>query len=724
MKAIMKLACAVLWLGAYAVAQTPQTQTPSSSSVPTFKAGGEEVEMDVVVRDKKGRLVKDLKPEDFQIFDNGTNRPIKSFRLVDGSEAVSSTGVRTQLDPLRQIRLVTLIFHGLDLNGQQLSRSAALDMIKSELGQNVFVAVMSIDHNLQAIQSFTNNRDLLRKAIDRATSGAHDFSHDTSQMVTQLQNMAGPVQGGDGSLGDQTANLSANVNSGSGAGGKPDAGSAANAAMAQMMLQMIQASQDDVTSDTGRNAIYALLDCVKEQYRLPGRKTILLFSTGFSVPQGMDQAFKNVISIANRSDVSFYSIDARGLTTVSMNKSALDSLGSATAAARKNATPGQTVTTDMARSEDRSMDSGKKNTQDTLGVLAQETGGELIANTNDFRGPLRKLNEDIQTHYELSYDPNITNYDGSFRKVAVKTDVADLRVQSRAGYFALPPSLTAGGQVVLPYELPLLKALDTKPLPKEFAFQATGMHFRNEAGASSCEVVLDVPLGNLTLQQEKGAAESHGKLAYVAIVKDMQGQILKKFRNEVALNIPAEKLAAFKAGRFVYSEPFNLSPGRYTLEVAVLDGQGEKISARKSSFMIPVEGSALSISSISVVRSVKPADASANANDPLRMENNLITPSLNAVVKKSAASGLPFYVVIYPDKTNTDKTALQMEFSRDGQVLGRVAAPIGSVDAQGRIQYVATAPVDRLEAGNYQVRFIARQGSEAAVESVTFTIEP
>ncbi len=98
--------------------------------------------LDVVVRDKKGKLVKDLKPEDFQVTDNGEKRTIKSFRLVEGSEAVSSSGGRTQLDPLRQIRLVTLIFHGLDQNGRLLSRQAALDLIKSELSQNVFMSVL------------------------------------------------------------------------------------------------------------------------------------------------------------------------------------------------------------------------------------------------------------------------------------------------------------------------------------------------------------------------------------------------------------------------------------------------------------------------------------------------------------------------------------------------------------------------------------------------------
>src|SRR5215469_10335476 len=76
----------------------------------TVKSKAEDVLLDVVVRNNRGRLVTDLKPEDFQIFDDGVPKRIDGFRLVQGNEAVASSGTRTQLDPLRQIRLITMIF--------------------------------------------------------------------------------------------------------------------------------------------------------------------------------------------------------------------------------------------------------------------------------------------------------------------------------------------------------------------------------------------------------------------------------------------------------------------------------------------------------------------------------------------------------------------------------------------------------------------------------------
>src|SRR5207247_9629609 len=72
----------------------------------------------------------------------------------------------------------------------------------------------------------------------------------------------------------------------------------------------------------------------------------------------------------------------------------------------------------------------------------------LIANTNDVGTPLHKLAEDIQTYYEIGYVPEIKSYDGSFRKIAIKMNSGDLRVQSRYGYIAMIHGLAGHGSVL------------------------------------------------------------------------------------------------------------------------------------------------------------------------------------------------------------------------------------------------------------------------------------
>jgi VWFA-related protein len=699
-----------------------QTPVPADDKA-EFKVRAEETVLDVVVRDKKGRLVKDLKESDFTVIDNGTTRPVKSFRIVEGTEAINSTGGRMQLDPLRQLRLITLVFQGGDQNAKKLGRDAALELIKGELAQNVYISVMAIDHRLQALQPFTNDRQLLRKAIARATASVNDYTSDTIQVRKDLEQMLGPMQGGDPSVTGRANQLTSAAASATGPGAANSNG--AQAAMAQLMVTILKNAQSDESQDWSRASVFPLLDLVKEQYRLPGRKTILYFSGGFPITQSVEDPFKQIISIANRANVSFYSIDINGLTTYSTAGNATGALSDAAASSARNVTSSTTgISTTDALAADTALDAGKSDTQLTIKMLAEQTGGVLIANTNDFRGAIRKVTEDVQSYYEITYDPQIQKYDGAFRKVMVKTDVADLRVQSRAGYFALPPNLVQGGQMVASFEVPLLQALDTQPLKSDFVFQAAAMNFRS-AGGGICEVVVDIPVGGLTFEENKQAGYFDGKLAYVAVVKDADGQVVKKLRQEVPLRVTPDKLAAYKASsHFIYDEGVILGPGKYTLETAVLDMQSQKLSAKKASFVIPAPSDQLAVSSASMIRSTKAKDAGSKADDPMLMADKVILPMVNPILKKADYDALSFYLTIYPDKKNSEKPSMLMIFSKDGQVLGQAPAPqLGEPDAQGRIQYVATAPASALPPGNWEIRFVAQQGKETADSTVTFTLQ-
>src|SRR5690349_17994705 len=89
-----------------AAGQQAPAQAPN-----TIKSTAEEVVLDVIARDKKGRPIKDLAAEDLKVLDNGQPQTIRGFRLVEGTEALEK-GSKVPLDPLRQIRLVTICFAG------------------------------------------------------------------------------------------------------------------------------------------------------------------------------------------------------------------------------------------------------------------------------------------------------------------------------------------------------------------------------------------------------------------------------------------------------------------------------------------------------------------------------------------------------------------------------------------------------------------------------------
>src|SRR5260370_36812551 len=78
------------------------TAAPAAPQSPTIKTNVDEVVLDLVVRDKKGKPVTDLKPEDLTVLDNDAKQTLTSFRLVRGAEAITPAGTATALDPLRQ----------------------------------------------------------------------------------------------------------------------------------------------------------------------------------------------------------------------------------------------------------------------------------------------------------------------------------------------------------------------------------------------------------------------------------------------------------------------------------------------------------------------------------------------------------------------------------------------------------------------------------------------
>src|SRR5258708_11913688 len=99
---IATVLCVSALLGLAAPVLPGQQSQPENQQSASMRRSTEEVLLDVVVRDKKGRGIKNLRPEDFRIFDNGEEKKIRSFRLVEGSEAISDTGSRAEIDPLRQ----------------------------------------------------------------------------------------------------------------------------------------------------------------------------------------------------------------------------------------------------------------------------------------------------------------------------------------------------------------------------------------------------------------------------------------------------------------------------------------------------------------------------------------------------------------------------------------------------------------------------------------------
>ena len=119
-------------------AQTPAPAQPAApQQPPVFRTGTTAVLLDIVVRDKRGRPIRDLRQDEIIVLEDGAPRELKAFRLVEGAPAdgglsTPGSGV-AQPDPLRRVTLVSLVFDHLGQNARKLAQKAAQDYLKKPI---------------------------------------------------------------------------------------------------------------------------------------------------------------------------------------------------------------------------------------------------------------------------------------------------------------------------------------------------------------------------------------------------------------------------------------------------------------------------------------------------------------------------------------------------------------------------------------------------------------
>ncbi|MEO8368421.1 MAG: VWA domain-containing protein [Candidatus Solibacter sp.] len=698
-----------------AAALVPLPAGAQQTGVPTVKTTVDEVLLDLIVRDKKGKPVTDLKPEDITVLDENTKQTLTSFRLISGSEALTPGGVKSAIDPLRQIRVVTLAFESMgEVDQRKQARTAALDLIKGDQGTNVFYAVVVINTQLYVLQQFTKDKAALAKAIERATGGASasGFASESDAIQGQLRRNLGGQNGAD-QPGDLLAAASQTssqpVNNGS---------DALQASLAQVMLSMLRLDAG-VAGQGARLTLSALRALVDGQRSIPGRKSVVYFTTGMYLAPELDGPFRSLMATANRENITFYSVDTRGVMTASQTGGARNQLGGAARASASTMTKTSgAVTVDEVMASDNAEVSGRANVQEPVRTLAESTGGFLIGDSNDLRGPLRHVNEEISAYYEVSFNPNIQSYDGSFRKIAVNANRKDLVIHSRNGYFALPPEARASG--LQPFEVPLLKILSEAKISEDVKFRGGAVLLQPGAETTSVAVLVDVPLQELKPVAGAAKAPLNVHCSLVALVKDAKGEVVQKLTRDRGFQVTPEQL---KLGHFLDKMTVALPPGQYTLESAVMDRESGKIGTQRSAFAVPAKSPGVALSSLVPMRSYTPNVKGLDPADPFQFQGGSVTPTLDMAVKKGPNAVLRLFFTVYPDTSVTGPPNVEIEFLQAGKSLTKVPMQLPAADAMGRIPYLMTIPTESIPSGSYEVRATARQGSTSTSASTTIVIE-
>jgi VWFA-related protein len=182
----------------------------------------------------------------------------------------------------------------------------------------------------------------------------------------------------------------------------------------------------------------ALLAVVGALGTVPGRKTVVFFAEGLAIPDAVLRHFRNVVATANRANVGVYTIDAAGLRVHSKDQETyreVHGMGNAGLALGPDGSNQSSLAT-LERNEDVL----RKDPRTSLTLLAKQTGGFLIENTNDLAKGFVRIDEDRRFYYLLTYEPKNTSFDGAWRSIIVKVPKRKVTVRARAGYLAVRPA--------------------------------------------------------------------------------------------------------------------------------------------------------------------------------------------------------------------------------------------------------------------------------------------
>jgi VWFA-related protein len=690
---------------------------PPDLRAQVFRVETEVVVLDLVVRDKKGHTVRDLRPEEVQVFEDGVKQGPSDFRFLDTraagiavEESLENSSAGSRAGPVpgegRHLNLVTLVFDQLGPDGRQIARKAALDFLELADRPDVYASVFQVRESLKLVQQFTTSRALVRDGVLAATGEvATGYSPATAELVGATRES------------EQTKDLlqtvGQNINSATGALTAAQVGR--RASMDEMAVNALRLTETLQREQQGRSSLFALLALSRKQQVLAGRKTILFFSEGLHTPPSLEHVLLSTISEANRANVSIYAIDARGLLAADPFAATRDTVSQAAATSqRQQLMRGQVpVTREEMLIADNAEAALRMDVQGALADLAESTGGLLIANTNDMRQSLSRTIGDLAGYYEVAYTPTNREYDGHFRRIAAKVTRPGVTVRTRTGYFAVPPGEAT---VTFPYELDLLKALRGSPAPRELPLRTRAFHFGYEHGSLRHTLVIEMPLDGIAFEDDPKAREDRAHFSFMGLLRSPTGVVAEKFSQDYPLSVPRDRLDALRRGNALFLRSFVLPPGKYSLETAAMDQRSRKTSVERADLDVPEGPRLLCLSSLAVIKRVEAVAPGALASeDPFRLGPNRIIPFVG---EPQLASGTPLnlFLVAYPHTQDDAKPELTLEFRRDGRLVGRSTPELPAPDAEGRIPYIASVAAKAFKPGLYQVRAVLRQGSLTADE--------
>ncbi|MGB6132135.1 MAG: VWA domain-containing protein [Acidobacteriaceae bacterium] len=599
------LALAALLLASGAA---PQEQQQQNNTTIAFRVNADLVLTNVVVRDKKtGQLVRGLTQKDFSISEDGKPQRIISFDFENVDQATplneatidasapngvfgAKTGTATQAE-LRNHRLIVIFFDLTSMQPEDVERSqeAARDYIDKQMHPADLVAVVSLDETLSLDQDFTANKQLLLHAVN-------------SYSGTQGQGFA------------------------------PGATSTTNQVEDATSFTADEEEYNDINTD---RELYAIEDIAKSLRYLDEKKSLLYFSGGIQRDGIENQASLDAaVNAAVRSNLAVYSVDARGLQAISP-------LGDATTGSLRgaNAYNGAALQNNL---------DSNFNTQEVMATLSSDTGGKAFFDSNDFSPAFAQIQNDTSAYYVIGYHSTNLKRDGGYRRLTIKVDRPDVKLEYRRGYYA-PADFKHSTKDEREQQLEdeLASGLPDTDLP----VYLQALYFRLSPERFFVPVSLVVP--GSAIPFVKGGDRDKATLDIIGQVRDAAGHDIGDIRDTVKLAVNQSEQVQQK--NVQYTTGFNLPTGKYHVKFVVRENETGRMGSFETDLFVPdLRKAPLKMSS--VVLASQRVPAGKKQDNLLVRDGEELVPNLPHVFRQNQHLYL-LYEVYDPAHAALEKTA-------------------------------------------------------------------
>jgi VWFA-related protein len=616
------------------------------------------VNIDVIVKDKKGKYVADLKADDFTVVENGVAQKIEFFdaplsrtetKSVDATVTAATTTTPPTAAPRNYIALV-LDSQTTDISNLKQVREGMTKYVREQITESDVVAVLSVTNGLQMLQPFTQDKAKLLASLENLENNSVSKNFErkdlTENIAAQRDVLTAGAPNGDIRL---------------------DSPAAAKLMIAQRVLQQFIQLRTALSLQQSRPVLAALAAISEGLKPIPGKKTVVLFSQGFVTPAVLDWQVQSTIDIANRANVAIYIIDSAGLRAGAPASGALvpgnpmaGVSGITNQEQRIRAVGGETVF-DNVRQE------GQNREYDILYRMSGDTGGKFLKGNNDIGLGLERINEEIQARYTIAYRSTNQNFDGTFRKVKIEVRRPDAQVVSRAGYYAIPPE-----EIVLlsPADKKLLSGFAAAQASPELPISIGVSQFRSREGLYTVPLALELPPS--AVKFERKADKRSMQLEVLGLLKAAD-KTLSRLGGSFDVNLSDSDYDSIVNNNIYYRQDMVLAPGEYTLDVIVRDKQSGKTAAKREQFVIGEPDSEFAATPVVLSRYVEQAQlpklGSNEAADVFVYGNTQIRPSPGKQFK--ATDNLIMFLSVYnpgnsPD-TNKPLVRVTVRLMKDGQ---------------------------------------------------------